>query len=315
MQCLQKKSVAEKAQLHSQFQQSVREIRERHVEELNRKQSQIQHERRSLGVPPYAKSFPTKRSQQIRHQQAYNLQVSLLSGVAKHAGFPAAPDLEPAKSSEIEEDMAFIRSVQPNHDPHRGSLRNISSFQRQRTNVDEQRFLEQTPWANPQHPAHTSSHNHSIFSRRQSPTVTPTVQRRVVESSALQESGSTLLDVQSVPSASVAATPATGDNVSGPIRTFRNYTPNQSADPTPSRQLAPPTSYTFLDSGTKRGSGRRIPISIDDESHTGADGRLTERSTVVTPQAVHLHSQLAYPEVKLEERPVHGLYSQHPTVI
>lgn len=109
MQCLQKKSVAEKAQLHSHHQQLVRDIRERHVEQLNREQSQIQHERRDLGVMPYAKSFPVKRSQQIRHQQAYNLQVSLLSGVAKHTGFPAAPDLQSAKPAEAEEDMAFIR--------------------------------------------------------------------------------------------------------------------------------------------------------------------------------------------------------------
>ena len=109
MQCLQKKSVAEKAQLHSHHQQLVRDIRERHVEQLNKEQSQIQFERRDLGVLPYAKSFPVKRSQQIRHQQAYNLQVSLLSGVAKYTGFPAAPDLRPAKPVEAEEDMAFIR--------------------------------------------------------------------------------------------------------------------------------------------------------------------------------------------------------------
>ena len=109
MKCLSKQSVAEKAQCHSQHQQSVREIRERHVEELNREQSQIQCERRDLGLPPYAKTFPTKRSQQIRQQQAYNLEVSVLSGAAKYVGFPAAPELRPAMPSEAEEDLAFIK--------------------------------------------------------------------------------------------------------------------------------------------------------------------------------------------------------------
>ena len=192
----------------------------------------------------------------------------------------------------------------------------MSSLQRQRTNADEQRFLEQTPWANPQHPAHTLSHKHSIFSRPQSPTITPIAQRRVIDSSALQESGSTIPEAQSGPASSIAHTPATGDATAGPIRTFRNFTAGQHMDPTPSKHIVPPPSYTFLDSGAKRGSGRRHPINVDGDNHRG--GTITpnmDQSDVVATRTVNLNSQLSYPEVKMEERPVHGLYSQHPTVV
>lgn len=208
------------------------------------------------------------------------------------------------------------QSLQPNHEIRRQSLPNLSALQRQRTNADEQRFLEQTPWANPQHPAHTFSHNHAVFSRPQSPAITPVVQRRAVDSSALQESGSTVPDGQSGVASSVAPTPATADYSAGPIRTFRNYTPNHVIDPTPTKKVAPPATYTFLDPGAKRGSGRRIPISVDDDSHDGANQvRMTEQPGPAPTQTVHLNSQAVYPEVKLEERPVHGLYRQHPAVV
>ena len=210
----------------------------------------------------------------------------------------------------------MYQSLRPALDPRRGSLSAISSLQRQRTNTDEQRFLEQTPWANPQHPAHTLSHNHSRFSRPQSPTITPVVQRRIIDSSALQESGSTIPEAQSGPSSSVAPTPVTGDVGAGPIRTFRNFTPSQSMDPTPSKQIAPPSSYTFLESGAKRGSGKRHPVHVDGESPIGGTTpQRMDQSDVATTQSVRLNPQFSYSEVKLEERSVHGLYSQHPTVI
>lgn len=38
-------------------------------------------------------------------QSAYNREVSVLSGVAKHVGFPAAPEMEGARPSEVDSDM------------------------------------------------------------------------------------------------------------------------------------------------------------------------------------------------------------------
>lgn len=104
---LQKKSIAEKAQIHTQYMQTAREIRERTLEKLHKESYQLQRERRNAegDVSDYAYNFPTKRSQQITNQTAYNTEVSILSGIAKHVGFPAAPPLSALRSSEIEEDL------------------------------------------------------------------------------------------------------------------------------------------------------------------------------------------------------------------
>jgi len=110
---LQRRSIAEKAQIHSQYMQTVREIRERNLEQLNKEWYQIQRERRSCedNEPDYMYKFPTRRSQQIRQQTAYNTEVSILSGVAKYVGFPAAPDITGARPSEIDDDLAVIAAA------------------------------------------------------------------------------------------------------------------------------------------------------------------------------------------------------------
>ncbi|KAL8963852.1 MAG: hypothetical protein Q9183_004903 [Haloplaca sp. 2 TL-2023] len=104
---LQNKSIAEKAQVHGQYMQSVREIRDRNLEQANKEWYQIHKERRNRedDVPEYMYQFPTRRSQQISHQTAYNKEVSLLSGIAKHRGFPAAPEICGAKADEIDDDL------------------------------------------------------------------------------------------------------------------------------------------------------------------------------------------------------------------
>lgn len=104
---LQNKSVAEKAQVHTQYMQTVRDIRDRSLEQVNREWYQIHKERRSRedDVPEYMCLYPTRRSQQITNQTAYNKEVSLLSGIAKYRGFPAAPEIGSAKSTEIDLDL------------------------------------------------------------------------------------------------------------------------------------------------------------------------------------------------------------------
>ena len=110
---LQRKSIAEKAQIHSQYMQTVREIRDSNLEQLNKEWYQIQRERRSCddSEPDYMYKFQTRRSQQIRQQTAYNTEVSILSGVAKYVGFPAAPDIMKARPKEIEDDLAGIAAA------------------------------------------------------------------------------------------------------------------------------------------------------------------------------------------------------------
>lgn len=105
---LKTKSVAERDQVHSAYFQTVRDVRETHLERLSEQFYRIQRERfRSDQVTPnYTIPFSIKRSKQITQQTAYNKEVSILSGVAKYVGFPAAPDLAQSSTKETEDDLA-----------------------------------------------------------------------------------------------------------------------------------------------------------------------------------------------------------------
>ena len=116
---LQNKSKAEKAQVHGQYMQSVREIRDRNLEQANKEWYQIHKEKRNRDddVPEYMYQYPTRRSQQITHQTAYNKEVSLLSGIAKYRGFPAAPEICGAKPSETDSDFEKMGVSSPKRIP------------------------------------------------------------------------------------------------------------------------------------------------------------------------------------------------------
>jgi len=104
---IDKTAVARRAQILSQFYQDVRDIREKKLELLGKQWYEIQHDRRGYGsnVEDYILKFPTKRSDQLKNQYAYNAEVSVLSGIAKYRGFPAAPPMAPATASELEDDF------------------------------------------------------------------------------------------------------------------------------------------------------------------------------------------------------------------
>jgi hypothetical protein len=102
---------AERHQLHSQYFQTVRDVREQILTDCNQRIFELQRGRRQLGADEvdYMVKLPEKRSDQIRNQAAYNLEVSILSGVAKYVGFPAAPDLRPARAAEIDDDLRAMK--------------------------------------------------------------------------------------------------------------------------------------------------------------------------------------------------------------
>ena len=103
---LQRESIANKAQMHSQYMQTVGELRDMCLSQINADIYQTQRERRNYeaDMPDYVYAFNTKRSKQITEQTAYNEEISLLSGVARYVGFPAAPDILTARPNEWEED-------------------------------------------------------------------------------------------------------------------------------------------------------------------------------------------------------------------
>jgi hypothetical protein len=104
-------TAAQRHQMHSQYFQTVRDLREDIIAECNQRVFELQRGRRSLGSDEveYMIKLPEKRSDQIRQQTAYNLEVSILSGVAKYVGFPAAPDISAARPGEIDEDLRAMK--------------------------------------------------------------------------------------------------------------------------------------------------------------------------------------------------------------
>ncbi|KAH7026467.1 Sds3-like-domain-containing protein [Microdochium trichocladiopsis] len=162
METIDRWAVARRAQIHSQYFQSVRESRERVLAELGQRWYDIQHERRknANNVPEFGLRFPPTSQQRVRQAIAYNKEVSILSGIAKYEGMPAAPDMRGASSQELEDDFEAInlqrsrvrapqpRLVRPSYAEYGGL-----PFGQGLGPAGEQ-FLEQTPWANPNHPAH-----------------------------------------------------------------------------------------------------------------------------------------------------------------
>ncbi|TGJ87638.1 hypothetical protein E0Z10_g1105 [Xylaria hypoxylon] len=162
-------TVARRAQIHSQFFQAVRESRERILAELGQHWYDIQHERRknANNVPEYGIRFPKTQAQRIRDALSYNREVSILSGIAKHEGMPAAPGMQGANSQELEDDFDAInrnRHHTPRHTLHRPMYADYGGVPLgEALGPAGAQFLEQTPWANPNHPsnAHLLQRQHA----------------------------------------------------------------------------------------------------------------------------------------------------------
>ncbi|KAF1837470.1 hypothetical protein BDW02DRAFT_565945 [Decorospora gaudefroyi] len=183
---------AERHQMHSQYMQSVRQIREDILEECNERVFELQRGRRQLGCDEteFMIRLPAKRSDRIRHQTAYNLEVSVLSGVAKYVGFPAAPDISAARVTEIDQDLRAMKIATRAPAPP-PSFRTYSRTATADEAAAEEQFIESTPWANPRHPSHQETRYPPVPSRAPS-YQTPAGQRRMVDLAAPNGSASTI---------------------------------------------------------------------------------------------------------------------------
>ncbi|KAI0419180.1 hypothetical protein F5X98DRAFT_83277 [Xylaria grammica] len=171
-------AVARRAQIHSQFFQAVRESRERILAELGQHWYDIQHERRknANNVPEYGIRFPKSQAQRIRDALSYNREVSILSGIAKHEGMPAAPSMQGANPQELDDDFDAInrnRNHAPRQTLHRPMYADYGGVPLgEALGPAGAQFLEQTPWANPNHPSnahllqrqHASHHDAHVLS-------------------------------------------------------------------------------------------------------------------------------------------------------
>ncbi|KAJ5675805.1 hypothetical protein N7462_008702 [Penicillium macrosclerotiorum] len=219
MKALLNKSLAERAQAHSTYFQRTRDVREHHSSAISKQFYAIQHDRFKTDElsPHHIIPFPTRRSQQIAHQTAYNHEVSVMAGVAKYVGFPAAPTLLGARPAELEDDLEKMgitvetRVSAPRHSsalPTRGAVSAMSSNMFR--TAAEEAFLEQTPWANPQHPIHQQQPQHQ-YSQQHRPQgssfATPAAQKRVVDINAPNGSASTIPENISAANSSTNNTP------------------------------------------------------------------------------------------------------------
>lgn len=112
MQAVRERTLGERAQLHSQYFQTARELRENMLYELGEDWYGIQKERRQQhqeGEERFLYKLPSKKSAQIKQQAKYNQEVSVLSGVAKYVGFPAAPNISGVEGSGLEDDFKAMR--------------------------------------------------------------------------------------------------------------------------------------------------------------------------------------------------------------
>lgn len=110
MDALDRWAVSRRSQILSQFYQSVRESREKTLDELGKQWYEIQHERRKNAnpIPDFGYRFPKTKALQKRQAIAHSKETSILAGIAQHHGFPAAPDMKGASHTEIDEDLEAI---------------------------------------------------------------------------------------------------------------------------------------------------------------------------------------------------------------
>ncbi|KAL6868634.1 hypothetical protein J3F83DRAFT_761164 [Trichoderma novae-zelandiae] len=164
LKALERRAVAQRAQIWSQYFQAVREKREHALEALNRQWYDVQSARRSAhSLPDYGLLFPKDPAQRIRNAIAYNTEVSTLAGIAKYEGFPAGPELQGASTSELEADLAAMeRTRRVRQKPSISHMR--EEYQPPHlTRLDPagEQFVKNTPWANPNHSAHKLYQHHA----------------------------------------------------------------------------------------------------------------------------------------------------------
>ena len=105
----ERRAVAQRAQIWSQYFQAVRERREKALELLNKEWYEVQAARRSAhSLPDYGLLFPKEPTFRLRNAIAFNSEVSTLAGVAKYEGFPAAPNMTGASIAEVQDDLNAI---------------------------------------------------------------------------------------------------------------------------------------------------------------------------------------------------------------
>ncbi|KAF8534243.1 Sds3-like-domain-containing protein [Trichophaea hybrida] len=99
-----------RAQLHSQYFQQARKLREDTLYHCSELWYNIQRERRvgDAPVPEYTVRISDRQSTRIKQRMQYNWEVQILGGIQKQIGFPAAPDVNGATKGDMDEDFESL---------------------------------------------------------------------------------------------------------------------------------------------------------------------------------------------------------------
>lgn len=105
---------------HSQFAQDKQKLRATLLSKTSAEWFQIHREKRviDMAVPEYGYIVPERRSIQAKQRREHEAEISVLTGLKKFVGFPAAPVISVASLREIETDLAemgIFRSIGINH--------------------------------------------------------------------------------------------------------------------------------------------------------------------------------------------------------
>ena len=194
-----------------------------------------------------------------------------------------------------------------------------ASFSRKLT-ADE-RFLEQNPWANAQHPAHGHlQRQRSAVSRPDSPLVTPAPQKRVVDLTAPQGSASTIAEPLSGQNSSIAPTPATGEENARPTKSRNGYLHNNSTPMKAPDTIIPETHELPLkelkpDTTKHPASSISTPTPKQTPPLYGPvqkGGSINDPLSIPDGPVPYSASPIPrFPTVKAEERPTHSLLDHH----
>lgn len=181
LQARKQRVLAERSQTYAQYYQYVRDLREDTLYKIGEDWYGIQKERRESHQEDdekYLYNYPVKRSVQVRQQAKYNQEVSVLSGIAKYVGFPAAPEINGTDARDLDSDLRAMkvrkpcttlcrsptdfrqlskRVTAPHHAARPVAYLPTSAsaglVQDERSAHD--RFIEQNAWARPQAPIHS----------------------------------------------------------------------------------------------------------------------------------------------------------------
>ncbi|KAA8908813.1 Sds3-like-domain-containing protein [Sphaerosporella brunnea] len=154
MESLQISTNVSRAQIHSQFYQATRELRENALQHCSELWYAIQRERRATDalVSEYTYRIPDRQSTRVKHRMQYNWEVQILGGIQRHIGFPAAPDVNGATEEEMAEDLEALR-IHPAAPARAATARSVAP-----PNVTRIDDLAHHSWANAHSPPSPAIH-------------------------------------------------------------------------------------------------------------------------------------------------------------